>query len=82
VIEDDSESGPGRASFSEPGFAFAQLEIGGRDAEFETPFPRALNSRLSPLKVIPDTGPSTWRGSRRAAPTARQIGKMLKIVEP
>lgn len=89
VIEDDLDSGNARNSFFQPDFNFEQLEIGGLDSEMQTLFRRAFNSRLFPPKVIRERGIKHVKGILLYGPPgtgktlmARQIGKMLKTVEP
>ena len=89
VIEDDLDSGNATNSFFQPDFNFEQLEIGGLDSEMQTLFRRAFNSRLYPPKIIRERGIKHVKGILLYGPPgtgktlmARQIGKMLKTVEP
>lgn len=72
-----------------PNFKFADMGIGGLDAEFSTIFRRAFASRIFPAGLVEKLGIQHVKGILLYGPPgtgktliARQIGKMLNAREP
>jgi len=83
------KSAMGHANILRPDFKFADMGIGGLDAEFGAIFRRSFASRLFPPAVITQLGIKHVKGMLLYGPPgtgktliARQIGKMLNGKEP
>jgi vesicle-fusing ATPase len=85
VLEEMDERPP----IFEPDWSFADMGIGGLDAEFGTLFRRAFASRVFPPSVVESLGIKHVKGMLLHGPPgtgktliARQIGRLLKGREP